>query len=263
MTLTVRMVERRPRLEPATSRWRIGLIALATDQTSEQDFAKLRPHGDVAIYVNRMPFNNPTTRGNLVAMQPHLEEAARLILPGEALDAVVYSCTAASALLGYEPVRDAIQAAKPGTAVITPTSAALDAFGALDCRAISVLTPYTDVVTEAIVEYFEKCGMEVLNASCFGLTDDTEIARVAPDFIAEWAESTRHPKAEALFISCTALRAVPVLRELEVRLGIPVVASNQATFWSALRNAGCGLTVQGYGRLLEQPWNAAETGARG
>ena len=51
-------------------------------------------------------------------------------------------------------------------------------------------------------------------------------------------------------MSCTALRAAEAVEEIERALGKPVVTSNQAMFWQALRTAGCDLAVPGYGRLL-------------
>ena len=62
-------------------RWRIGLVALATDHTVERDFARMAPGGEVAVYVNRIENTNPTTVENLRAMQPRLTDAARLIPP--------------------------------------------------------------------------------------------------------------------------------------------------------------------------------------
>jgi maleate isomerase len=46
------------------------------------------------------------------------------------------------------------------------------------------------------------------------------------------------------------VRATETVEEIENALGKPVVTSNQAMFWQALRTAGCDLPVPGYGRLL-------------
>lgn len=240
-----------PPLATRPVRWRIGLVALATDHTTESDFHSLRPGNELGIYVNRVPFTNPSTAENLKAMLPRLRDAASLILPDEPLDAVAYGCTAASALIGDGEICRAVRIAKPGVPVITPTSAAFNAFSMLGCRRVSVLAPYTESVTNDLVAYFEDGGLEVVNALCFGLADDTEIARVVPDAIVAAAESAYHPDAQALFVSCTALRAVAVAQVIEDRIGIPVVTSNQAMFWRTIREAGCDLTVSGYGRLLQ------------
>lgn len=250
MATPAALLDNRADLEPRPARWRVGLIALATDPTSERDFAAMRPTEDLAIYVNRVAFTNPANRDNLLAMHPRLTEAAELILPGEALDAIAYSCTAASAMIGDAAVREAIQAAKPEVPVITPISAAIGAFAALQVGKISVLTPYTPSVTDALVDCFESNGLQVLNAGCFGLSDDREIARISPGSIIAAATEVCHPKARALFISCTGLRAVAVTQSIEDRLGIPVITSNQAMFWQTIRRAGCLHSVSGFGRIL-------------
>lgn len=238
------------RLEARPARWRVGLMILATDHTTERDFAAMRPSEDLAIYSTRVVFTNPITKENLLAMRPRLTEAAELILPGETLDAIAYSCTSASALIGDPAVRDAIQAGKPQVPVVTPTSAALAAFAALGLHRVSVFAPYTEPVTDALVRYFESAGLEILSASCFGLADDREMARVLPESIVSAAAETCHPQADGVFISCTALRAAGVAQTIEDRLGVPVVTSNQAMFWQTIRQAGCDLQVSGFGRLL-------------
>ena len=231
-------------------RWRIGLVALATDHTVERDFARMAPGGEVAVHVNRIENTNPTTVENLRAMQPRLTDAARLILPGEPLDAIAYGCTSASVVIGDAGVRAALQAAKPGVPCVTPPAAACAAFEHLGARRISILTPYTQAVSAPFVEYFEGQGLEVANLACFGLEDDTVMARITPGSIVEAACAVVRPDAEALFISCTALRSAEVAEEIESRIGRPVVTSNQALFWRSLRAAGCGLPVPGHGRLL-------------
>lgn len=250
MTAPTVLLALKPRLATRAARWRIGLITLATDHTSERDFALLRPDHDIAVYVNRVAFENPMTRETLLAMRALLTAAAALILPDESLDALAFSCTSASALIGDTAVHHALQTAKPGVPVVTPASAALAAFARLGCRRITLLAPYSAAVTEGIAGYFERNGLTVLSACCLGMMDDREVARVTADTIVEAALEACHPATDALFISCTALPAVSTLQVIEDRLGLPVVSSNQAMFWHALRLAGCEHRVYGYGRLL-------------
>jgi maleate isomerase len=248
--VVLRAVAERQPFDDRPARWRIGLIALATDHTSERDFARMRPNDEVAVYVNRIAYANPTTVENLARMASGLTEAARLILPGEPLDALAYSCTAASVVIGDAAVAEAIHAAKPGVPCITPVAAARAALEALGATRISVLTPYTPEVSETVGRYFSDHGVEVLSLACLGLEDDRVMARLRPEAIMEAAVEAMDPDAEALFISCTALRAAQIAEAIEARLGKPVVTSNQAMMWRALRAAGCAEHVDGYGRLL-------------
>jgi maleate isomerase len=237
--------------EARAVRFRIGLIALATDHTTERDFAHLCPQDEVAVYVSRVLNYNPTTVENLRRMAPRLSEAAALLLPEEPLDVVAYSCTSASVVIGDEAIQAAIHEAKPGVACVTPPSAAVAAFRHLGVRRISILTPYIRAVSEPFVDYFAACGLDTVSLTCLGIEDDRDMARLAPASIAAVAREVCDPEAEGLFVSCTALRAAEAAGAIEEALGKPVVTSNQAMAWHALRTAGCDRTVAGYGRLLQ------------
>ena len=58
------------------------------------------------------------------------------------------------------------------------------------------------------------------------------------------------PTAEAILISGTGLPTVGIVERLEQDLGKPVVTSQTATLWHALRALGIKDPVRGYGRLL-------------
>jgi len=232
---------------------RIGVIALATDHTTERDFARACDPDEVGVYVSRVANENPTTPENLRRMQPRLTEAAAQILPDEALDALYYGCTSATVVIGDAAVTAAIRAAKPGVPVITPSGAACVAFRALEVGRISILTPYLPETSAPFRDYFQAQGFEVAGLTCLGMADDRDMARVAPASIVAAACDSLAPGAEVLFISCTALRAAEVAAEIERRIGLPVVTSNQAGLWLSLRSAGIGRAIEGYGRLLHLP----------
>ncbi|WP_282610113.1 ectoine utilization protein EutA [Pelagibius sp. Alg239-R121] len=235
---------------------RIGLILLATDLTSERDFARMLPRDAVDLYCSRIAYANPTTPDNLRKMQTKLSETAALLLPDEALDVVCYSCTAASVVIGDEEVEAAVALGKPGAAVVTPPSAVCRGLGALGAQRISMLTPYTKETSAPMARYFEAHGFEVQGLRCFGLEDDRVMARVTPQSIVEAAREAMSESADALFISCTALRAAEVAGEIERAIGKPVVTSNQASVWMALRRAGVVTAIEGYGHLLRCPLTA-------
>lgn len=237
-------------LEPVPKR--IGLIALATDHTSEHDFAQLIDPLEVGLYVNRIAYENPTTPENLKLTGPRLTEAVATLLPDEKFDVIAYGCTAASVVLGNSVVEDYIQKAKPNTPCVTPSSAAFAAFKALGKKRVSVLTPYTQDVTTELVTYFEENGLEVVNANCLGFQDDRQMARIAHSSLIEAAVDAMHPDADALFISCTALRALGCIEQVEAQIAKPVVTSNQAVIWDCFRKAGIERSIKGYGKLFEE-----------
>lgn len=218
---------------------RIGLVTLATDHTTEVDFAVLPPHG-VGVYATRIPFANPVTPETLAAMARDVTAAAALILPDEDLDAVVYSCTSASVVIGDQAVREAIGLGKPSAQAITPISAGFAALRALEAQRITLLTPYTPRTTQPMADCFEGGGFALQGVSCLNLTDDREMARISHATIIEAARAALAPDSQALFIACTAVRACAIIDRIEDAVGVPVVSANSATLWAAAR--ACGVT---------------------
>lgn len=229
---------RKPVLDDRPLAKRVGLVILATDHTTEVDFQRMAASPRIGLYVSRIHYANPTTPENLLKMQPSLTEAANLILPGEALDAIVYSCTSASVVIGDDKVEAAIGTAKPGVPVVTPTAASVRGLKALGARNISILTPYTVETSRPMAGYFSKLGFSIDRFTCLGFNDDREMARIAPEEIAALAKEAMAPQSDALFISCTAVRAAQVVPQIEEAIGKPVVTSNLATAWACLRLCG-------------------------
>jgi maleate isomerase len=237
-------------LDDGPGRHRIGLIALATDHATERDFMNMRPCDDVVVYTSRLRNTNPCTVENLRTMGPLLTEATSLILPESRLDVVAYSCTSGTVVIGYDAVAANIRAARPGIPCVTPITAGLAAFEALGVGRVAVLTPYVDEVNQPMVRYLQEHGLDVVALTTFGMADDNHMAKLPPEAIHAAALEADRAEAEALFISCTAIRAVDALEGIERDLGKPVVSSIQALYWQSLRLAGYADPVPGHGRLL-------------
>ncbi|TAL93791.1 MAG: ectoine utilization protein EutA [Paraburkholderia sp.] len=253
MLTFIRLAGRAPRLDERAFDRRIGLVILATDHTTEPDFVALVASERIGVYVNRVPYANPVTPENLLAMQPSLTAGAALILPDEALDVVMYSCTSASVMIGDAEIEAAIHAAKPGAQVVMPTAAAVTALKALGARRISVLTPYTVETSRPMAEYFAAQGFVIDRFTCIGLTDDREMARISHDDIVAFARDAMAEESDALFISCTAVRAAAVIARIEASIGKAVVSSNLATAWMCLRLCGDDTARPARGRLMTLP----------
>lgn len=232
-------------------KYRIGLVALSTDFTVERDLYRLAPMEEVCFYTSRVEFINPVTPENLRLMQPHIARAAELILTNQPLDAICYGCTSASATLGDQSVLDALDEGKPGTPATNPAIAGVAAINALKAKKVSVLTPYPEAASQKLVDYFVKNGVGVITHHCLGLADDRDIAHLSTDALIDAACRINHPDADAVFLSCTALPGVEVIPELEEALGKPVVVSNQAMIWMALRLAGCDYQAPRGGALFK------------
>ncbi|PVE20463.1 ectoine utilization protein EutA [Microvirga sp. KLBC 81] len=232
---------------------RIGLVVLATDHTTEPDFQRMVAGERIGIYTARIAYTNPTTPDNLRRMQPRLSEGATLILPDEPLDAICYSCTSASVVMGDDAIEAAIREAKPEVPVITPPSAVRHALDSLGLRRISILTPYVLETSRPMADYFEDYGYDIARFSSLGLEDDRDMARIKPESLIAVARAAAVADAEALFISCTALRSAQIAAQIEREIGQPVITSNLATAWLTLRICGDEAPRPELGHLMTKP----------
>jgi len=64
---------------------------------------------------------------------------------------------------------------------------------------------------------------------------------------------------DSIFTSCGALRSLYIVDRLEQKLGKPVICSNQAMIWDALRLAGINDRIDDYGRLMRDQANPTST----
>jgi maleate isomerase len=246
---TRKIVAAHPR-DSGPARHRIGLIALDSDVATEQDFHRMLPD-DVMYYTTRVHHVNPVSVVNLRKMGPQLTAAAGMLVPGQRLDAIAYSCTSATAAIGYDEVAAQVRAGgRPDVPVVTPITAALAGLAILGVESISLLTPHPDGVNQSTRRFFEAHGITVSNIGSFCLDNDIAVAEVPPRAIHEAALEACHADADALFISSTALRAAEIVEAAERALGKPVLSAVQCLFWHALRLAGCDAKIEGFGRLM-------------
>ena len=215
----------------------VGLVVLATDLTCERDFSMLVNANNLEFdkYVNRIRFVNPMTSQNLTSMLGDLSTVTADILPSCDLDVVVFCCTSASALIGDKAIQDAISESKPKAKVISSASASVAHLVAKGYKKVSLLTPYSEVVSQGVAKYFNDNGVDIVSLTFMDIKDDRDVARLSSESITAAAKAAVDPSAEALFISCTAMRVVEMKEELEKELGIPVFCSNLSTFWETMK----------------------------
>ncbi len=231
----------------------LGFIGLATDRASFRDFCDFTDAFEgVQVFPTRIPFEETATPETLAAMESHLADGARMLVPGQPLQSISYSCTSGTIAIGVEMVHEKIRSVRPDSAISTPIEAAIQALKTLKCQRISVLMPYLVETAEMVADYFEQSGFILDSLATFNLGGDPEMNRVSFDSLFEAGLSTCAPQSDALFISCTGWRTKSVIEKLEDTLNKPVVTSNQALAWAALRQANVTTRMQGLGRLFAE-----------
>lgn len=229
----------------------IGVVTLATDLTLEPEINKFLPDEGVGLYINRIPMPNVLNVETLAQMEHSMTEVAGGILPDDHLDVIIYGCTSGTMTIGADVVAEKIKAARPNVAVTDPITAGLKGLRQMGCQRIALLTPYIAEVNIVVEDYITKQGFELVAKGSFGQPSDFNICRVPPQAVYDAGLALGQTAGvEGLFISCTGLRTSTILEPLEQVLGIPVIASNQALAWDALRLAGYTEPIEGFGRLL-------------
>ena len=229
---------------------RIGVITLSTDFTIEQDFRKICHGLPLDLFFNRIPFINPLTHENYLKMGNHIPEVSNQILPGQKIDVVAYGCTSGTIAIGEDHIQRQVQKSKPNAKVTTPITAAIKAFTKLKLNNIAVLTPYPKDVNLTVYNYLIKNHLTIDSFSSFNLNYDSEIAQVSLESLKESIAKINLDNVDGLFVSCTALKIVDILDEVEKKFNTTVISSNQAIIWDCLQLLDMNVKISGYGKLF-------------
>ena len=230
---------------------RIGLIALSTDFTIEQDYRNICHQLPVDIFVNRIPFENPLNHANYLKMANHISDVSAQILPSEDVDIIAYGCTSGTIAIGAERIKQEVNNSKPNAKVTTPITAAIKAFNYLGIKKIAVLTPYPKDVNETVFNYLNENNLTIDSFSSFNLEYDSDIAQVSHESLQKQIAKIDLSNVDGLFVSCTALKIVDVLDKIEKLQNTTIISSNQAIIWDCLRSVGIDTKIKGYGKLFE------------
>ena len=229
---------------------RIGLITLASDFRIEKDFNNIIYGKDIDLYCNRIKCYNPLTNETLKKMADDIPNVAKDILPDQKLDCVAYACTSGTIAAGYSSIYQKVNLAKPNTKVTTPITAAINALKSLKIKKLTIFTPYTDEINQSVINYFEKEDIELSELSYFDLASDLDIGRVDPDYLFDVLTKIDLSNSDALFVSCTSLPVLSIIKELEKKINKVVLSSNQTLIWDTLKEINFNNKVEGFGELF-------------
>ena len=243
------------RLRPYGWRAKLGLIVPPTNSVNEGEWQRVLPEG-VTLHTTRMRLHTDTQS---VEGKRHLLADVRQAsrdLAAAGVDVVAYGCTAGSLVLPLDWLTGRV-AAEVATPVVATGPSLVLGLRALGVARIAVATPYHDALNAHEAEFFTACGFEVvaiygLGIGAGGPQEYTQIARLRPERIKAHALAAAAAGGEALVLSCTDLPTLGLHDALERLLGRPVVSSNQATLWAALKSAGLAPDLVTWGALMRR-----------
>lgn len=178
-------------------------------------------------------------------------------LKARGAQAVVWACTSASFVFGWEGARQQVHAlAETAELLASSTSFAFaNAVRALGVTRVAVAATYPDDVAELFAAFLKSAGAEVVGVRDSGIVTAAEVGTLGREAVLALARAGDHPEAEAVLLPDTALHTAAYLGDLEGELGKPVLTANQVTVWEGLRLLGESTARPGLGALFAAPAN--------
>jgi maleate isomerase len=229
---------------------RIGLITLASDFRIEKDFNNIIYGKDIDLFCNRIESYNPLTNETLKKMADDIPKIVKNILPDQKIDCIAYGCTSGTIATGFTSIYEKVNSVKPNTKVTTPITSAINALKALKINKLSIFTPYTDEINQSVINYFKKENIEITELTYFDIASDLDIGKVNPDHLFDVLSKIDLLNGDALFVSCTALPVLSIIKDLEKKMNKIVLSSNQTLIWDTLKQIDFKSKVEGYGELF-------------
>ncbi len=227
---------------------RIGVVVPYTNTNLEPDLNMMRPDG-VSLHFTRIAGYEvdsvPGTDAMRALGNSPIEEPINLLRAIQP-DVILYGCSSATLALGREA--DLAFANRlttySGLPIITASNAVVDALKNIGVNKIAICTPYDQLLSEITAKFFEQAGFKIISISRIKQAlDSLEQGAISPDEVIKLALEADQQEVEAIVMICTDLRAAECITHIESLTGKPIVSSNQALLYTALKMIGISSTT--------------------
>jgi len=235
-------------------RGRIGHIRPATGIEGAEEWRTVCPPG--VAFADARTIVPKVDADGLRVMMGQVAEASRQLATAK-VDIIV-QCGAPGIFLrgpGYNAeVVAEITAASGGIPAITMAEAMVEGLRAVGAKRIAMCSTYTDTVNASLERFLEAHQIACKSSKGLQLTDPYDSSRFGDDVAYKMGREVFNAaggvgKVDAIAVSCGTFRTFQMLQHLENDTGVPVVTSNQASLWLALRRLGLKDVVPNLGRL--------------
>ncbi|MEO0620114.1 MAG: Asp/Glu racemase [Pseudomonadota bacterium] len=238
-------------------RARIGVLVPFTNTNLEADLALIRPTGYSFHFARLGGYDadeipDDAQMAGLGASD--VVEPLRLI-SGVRPDVVLYGCTSATLTHGLDFDRSltASMRQQSGAKSVTAAGALVFALNAMKVRRIGLASPYVGAINAQAVAFLESAGVHTLTVAEVGeQLDNYGQGALRPEDVKALAMRAAHEDADAIVLSCTDMRSVEAVDAIEQTMGKPVITSNQAMLFQAMRLLGHETAGSGVGRLFAE-----------
>jgi arylmalonate decarboxylase len=138
-----------------------------------------------------------------------------------------------------------------GRPATTQSNGLIDGLRVANARRVALATAYTDTVTERLKVFLEEHGFQVTFAKGLGFERIPEGAATQEVLFRLGADAYANSrKADALVVSCGALRTLDLIVPLENEIKVPVVSSTPHGLMNGVRLLGVNPRVDGFGTVF-------------
>jgi maleate isomerase len=238
-------------------RLKLGIVIPSTNTIVQPETDAMRPHGITnhigRIHIPDLPLTNDAEFGQIMtAIGPDLFGAVDRVMsckPAHLIMAMSIP-TFWGGMAGAADLQKRLEA-RSGVGVSLGSLACAEALRKFpQVRSIGILTPYQPVGDAQVAHFFEENGWRVGALHSLKRPSEVQIAHATEADIRDGLKALAESGVDAIVQAGTDLAVVDIADEAERWLGIPVIAINAATYWTALRRCGIADRVSGFGALL-------------
>jgi len=247
--------------QPIVPRARLGFIIPSSNRMVEPQIHRFVPDGVVGHFT-RIGMTN-RHRAPLDQLIPRILDASEL-LGDSKCDVTVLQCTGTSMSGGVDGEKKVIDAmaAATGRPALSAASSLTASFRTLGAQHLVFISETAQEGHEKKLAFLRQAGYDIVADKAMALANSDAYCTTPPEFWYDSVLAMKNDECDAYFISCANIHSIDVIERLETELERPVVTSNGAALWCALRTAGIVDEIAALGRLgatgLAMPAAAAE-----
>ena len=242
---------------PPRGRARIGVLVPYTNVNLEPDLQWLCPSG-CSLHFERLGDYDidaiPGSEQMARLGSADLSESLRLIC-GVRPHAVLYGCTSATLTHGVDFDIDLSRriSERADAVSITAAGALVAALKKLGISRVGFSSPYLGEINDQAVAFLATHNIQVVRRADIGRElGNYGQGELSPAEVVELAQRADAEDVDAIVLSCTDMRSVEAIEQIEATLAKPVVTSNQALVFELCRVLQLPAPAQAPGQLFSR-----------
>lgn len=231
-------------------RGRIGLLVPANNSVIEPEFWSVMPP-DLALYATRLLVKGDLVPAVIHAMEAQVGKAVETIA-ATGVNVIAYCDMVTTFIMepGWNEAATAKIGNDTGIAAISAWTSLRDAMNALGVCRFALGTPYPAAIHATARPFFEARNYTVVDDATLDILATSEVPTVDRARLMPFIDSLDVEGADAIVLLATDLPTLGLIEEIERQTGLPVITSNQALLWSAMRALGLKDRIASLGKLF-------------